>query len=565
MTLEPAELEYPAILGLYEKYNLPGRSEGACFLIWYLQNFYRLDELEAVDSVCDQPGDRGIDGIYVNDNDLTINVLQSRTLQRADATIGDGAIREFAGSLSQFRSQESIQNLCDTTGDAKVASLIRRLDLINKVKTHELNGVFVSNVEIDGNGQAVLDGLPNIQFVGRSQLLDTYVSDTRSIPTAAPVTFNIDGFTPTEYIVDANTRAVIVPVKGSELVGMPGVSDQSLFAFNVRGPLGKTKVNKDIIKSIKDESKHALFPLFHNGITVICGSLELTPTNLTIDDYYVVNGCQSLTSLYENRGSITDNLRLLTKYIQMDTASPLSEMVTQFSNNQNGVKARDFQSNNPIQIRLQNEFRENYVGQYVYEIKRGEVLGAGSRISNEMAGLNFLAFDLKEPWTTHRKYQVFEDKHSDLFARPVVTADRIVLCQVICEAIDDSIDSINNQLFGKYALTKFAIMYMVRLIMEQDDVGKLVLVNPSDFVRDEATRERFKEAIRTIISDVIVDINGEVNELGLDFDYRDKLRDLGWVEELSRKVIAFYLALIARHRVESFAEVWQRLCEAAEE
>jgi len=36
-----------------------------------------------------------------------------------------------------------------------------------------------------------------------------------------------------------------------------------------------------------------------------------------------------------------------------------------------------------------------------------------------------MAFDLKEPWGTHRKYQVFDEKHADLFARPEVTADRI--------------------------------------------------------------------------------------------------------------------------------------------
>jgi len=58
--------------------------------------------------------------------------------------------------------------------------------------------------------------------------------------------------------------------------------------------------------------------------------------------------------------NLTDNLRVLTKFIKASPASPLAEMITRFSNNQNGVKARDFKSNNHIQIRLQNEFRSIY-------------------------------------------------------------------------------------------------------------------------------------------------------------------------------------------------------------
>src|SRR5206468_2492466 len=127
------------------------------------------------------------------------------------------------------------------------------------------------------------------------------------------------------------------------------------------------------------------------------------------------------------------------KFIHMEPTSALAKQITDFSNNQNGVKARDFMANNPMQIRLQNEFHNVYGGQYSFEIKRGEAKGPGTVISNEYAGLLLMAFDLKEPWATHRKYQVFEDRHADLFGRPEVTADRIVLCHVIAEAIEEAL------------------------------------------------------------------------------------------------------------------------------
>ena len=95
-------LDYPALLGLFPQHLSPKRSESASFLIWYLENYYRLDTLEAVDSVCDQKGDKGVDGIFVNDNDSTITVFQAKISQSSNTTIGDASLREFAGTLKQF-------------------------------------------------------------------------------------------------------------------------------------------------------------------------------------------------------------------------------------------------------------------------------------------------------------------------------------------------------------------------------------------------------------------------------------------------------------------------------
>ena len=103
-------VDYPGLLKLFPEYINPKRSESASFLIWYLENYYRLDGLEAVDSVCDKRGDKGVDGLFVNDNDKTITVYQSRINQSSDTTIGDASLRAFAGTLSQFNDADSIQN-----------------------------------------------------------------------------------------------------------------------------------------------------------------------------------------------------------------------------------------------------------------------------------------------------------------------------------------------------------------------------------------------------------------------------------------------------------------------
>lgn len=551
-------LDYPDLLNLFSKYLDPRRTESASFLIWYLENYLRLDELEAVDCVCDKRGDKGVDGIYVNDNDMTINIFQCKISQKANSTVGDTSLKEFYGTLSQFKDHESVNNLIKSAGDSEIVRLISRLDIVNKLGTHDLRGVFISNIDIDSNGDSFLKKAPIISFVGKKELLDSYISNRRTPLTAPPTEFDISGFPISKYIVDTKTWAVIAPVRANELVNLKGIQDQSVFVFNVRGPLGRTQVNRDIVKSINNPATHKLFPLFHNGITIICEEIYETSDKITIKNYYVINGCQSLTSFYDYRFNITDDLRILTKFIKMDISSPLVEQVTRYSNNQNGVKARDFMSNNPIQIRLQNEFRQFYDGRYAFEIKRGESPGAGNIISNEDAGLYLLAFDLKEPWATHRKYMIFEEKHADIFARPEVSADRIVLSNTIIKAIEGSGNNINNKLFAKYTLTKYVILYVLRLILENDPAGKELLIKPEIFVRKLDDQSYFEECLTNIINDVIIDINAEVDEYGDDFDYRGKLRDSEWVKDLARKVVASFLKLVQRGRIESFTNAWNR-------
>jgi restriction endonuclease Mrr len=112
-------LDYPNILDQFKEHIDPERTESASFLIWYLENYYRLDNQEAIDAVCDQKGDKGVDGIYINESNGTIDIFQTKISQKEGRTIGDTSLKEFLGTLSQFNSKESIRNLLDTGGEAQ--------------------------------------------------------------------------------------------------------------------------------------------------------------------------------------------------------------------------------------------------------------------------------------------------------------------------------------------------------------------------------------------------------------------------------------------------------------
>jgi hypothetical protein len=246
----------------------------------------------------------------------------------------------------------------------------------------------------------------------------------------------------------------------------------------------------------------------------------------------------------------------LTKFIQLPPGSLLGETITKFSNTQNGVADRDFMSNNKKQIRLQNEFALQYAGEFVFEIKEGEQLPTGTKISNEFAGLYLMAFDLKEPWATHRRYQVFRDRHSDLFARPEVTADRIVLLKVIADCIKGSMNAMTNPLAAKYVVTQYFLMYVVRLIVEKDPIAVDLLVRPEKFVRASKDRANFQTCMSTVTDDLVTDLNIAIEDAGKDFDYRDKFRDLKWVKEKAAEFLGTRQKLVRRKTIQSLKESW---------
>ncbi|HEU0209184.1 MAG TPA: AIPR family protein [Candidatus Binatia bacterium] len=547
------DLTYPKLLDLFPEHLDPNRSESGSFLIWYLENYLRLDSVDAVDAICDQSGDKGIDGVYINEDSGTVEVYQSKISQKAGRTIGDTLLKEFAGTLKQFESAGTLHNLVKSAGKADVARLIERLDLIGKVGDYAIKGVFISNADLDSNGEAYLGSHDGIRFVGKTELTKTFISASRDARITKPALFDVSGHETSKYVVDKDHEAIIAPVKATELIKLDGIANQALFAFNVRGPLGRTQVNKDIAVSVRDRSRHKMFPLFHNGITIIAKDVTNKKGTITINDYYVVNGCQSLSELHKNAMSVTDELRILVKIIKMDASSPLSEMVTTFSNNQNGVKPRDFKSNNPIQIRLQNEIATEFGNEFYYEIKRGESSSGKTVITNENAGLHLLAFDLKRPWATHRKYQVFEDDYAEIFGRPVVKASRLVLCQLLANEVDSAITRLKNSLFAKYALTRYLMLFIVRLVLEEDDLGKKIIASPHDFVFDKRNRAALIAAISRVLDDVIIDLNAEVAQLGEDFDYRGRLRDEAWVKSLAHKVVGDHRKLVARDRILPFS------------
>ena len=524
------QLSYPDILQMFGTHAVKQRTESRQFLAWFLENYWRIEATEVEDSICDGSYDKGLDGIYVSEQLSQIDVFQARIV-KGEKTLGDSALHEFQGALAQFKDAKSVKNMAATTKNKELAGLLQEQEIAKKVEEgYVVRGVFITNAPRDQNAIDFLATNPAIILYDQIALKKSFVPIDKTDPIATEISFDVSGVPVMDYPIGKDLKMAIAPLAAQDLIKMEGIPNGELFAWNVRQWLKKTKVNKDIEKSIKSQAEHKYFPAFHNGLTILCKTLKTTKDKITISGYAVVNGCQSITGLYENKTSISSDLRLLTKLIQVSADTPLALKITDHTNNQNGTTHRDLQSNSPIQTRLQTEINNGSKGKFHYRIKRGEhpEWPAEEVIENELAARILLAFDLKEPWSCHQTYKLFDELHSRIFGRKEVDGDRIVTLYMVYLCVMGKLGSIDNQLFARYGLTRFLVLYLLREALETDQLGKDFCLNPSAFIKQSQGKSRLLECIDKVSQVVVQLVDGEVKRRDADkekeFDFKRELK-----------------------------------------
>ncbi len=132
------------------------RTESRQFLAWFLENYYRLEETEIEDCICDGVDDKGIDGVYVNEQLAQIDVFQSRMVTKKTA-LGDTGLREFYGSLNQMRLAKNVTLIGTTTKNKELAELIRDKEIAKKVaEGYKIRGVFLTNATRNNDASGYL-------------------------------------------------------------------------------------------------------------------------------------------------------------------------------------------------------------------------------------------------------------------------------------------------------------------------------------------------------------------------------------------------------------------------
>lgn len=180
-----------------------------------------------------------------------------------------------------------------------------------------------------------------------------------------------------QNIVDA--RYVYAPVVSLyRLYREAKEKNYPIFDKNIREYLGNKGVNKGIYQTLLDKNERKNFFYYNNGITIICDSMSKINTQannlfsayFTITNPQIVNGCQTVNSIYEALNNISiDQLEtefkdtfVMLKILEINrnnqTEDTLYQNIVKYNNSQNSIDEKTFIANTDIFIRLQKEFEK---------------------------------------------------------------------------------------------------------------------------------------------------------------------------------------------------------------
>ncbi|WP_243740569.1 AIPR family protein [Streptomyces sp. 8K308] len=170
-------------------------------------------------------------------------------------------------------------------------------------------------------------------------------------------------------------------VAASDIARWHAVHESGLYEENVRNSLGLTRINSGIKTTLLTEPEN--FWYFNNGITVLCDTIKPTwpgrrrpdePVDLLLEGMSVVNGAQTVTSIYEamrqNPESVEDADVTVRVFSLGAERAAYATRITETTNTQNDVSQRDFIALDTTQALIREEFRLSLGKTYVF--KRGE-------------------------------------------------------------------------------------------------------------------------------------------------------------------------------------------------
>lgn len=548
---------FEAILQDVARTKVAGQSDSKALLNWFLFNVFRLDDIDARDSICDKENDKGIDGVWADEDSEEIYLFQAKYTKLANKTLGDTDLKDFVGSASWFAKAESVEKLLKSTANSELKSLATRHMLVERIqKKWPLRLVFVTTRRCDTNAKEyIATHEENTEFGlevwDQDRLLGYQSLLNRTTRVAGSHTFHIGKQYFDHQQINGGIDSIVAAVGANDIAAMKGIADRTLFALNVRLPLGRTRVNKDLETAIRQTKRHPQFILFHNGVTVICRTMKIEGEMLTITDYSIVNGCQSAIAFYNNRKKVTDGLRVLAKFVEVGDDDALAKEITYSTNNQNGINLRDLRSNDRIQTALKSEFERLFGNEIKFLIKAGDE-ASGAAISNDRAGQIVMSLYLDEPYNAHQKYRLFGPDYERVFGRKT-TAAKIYLGYAIYKAIEDAASGIKDSFIRDYQLTRFILLGLLGGILRQEKVGAALLETPLTFLPKD--KQAVTHSIVAVVKLMIADFDFFVKEKQQNvdyYDYKSEFKSPSAYKAMALEIQKSYARAVARYPKDAF-------------
>ena len=142
---------------------------------------------------------------------------------------------------------------------------------------------------------------------------------------------------------------------------------RNIFYDNVRYHLGENPVNNEISKTLTNK-EYDFFSVLNNGVTIVAESISSSGNKFTINNYQIVNGCQTSHVLFNNKYlDGMDNTNIPLKLIGTNDENVKSK-ITIATNRQTEIKAEQLAALSEFQKNLEQYYKTiDGTGQLFYE------------------------------------------------------------------------------------------------------------------------------------------------------------------------------------------------------
>ncbi|MBT0366340.1 AIPR family protein [Morganella morganii subsp. morganii] len=465
--------------------------------------------------------DYGIDAIYINEEERTINLCNFKyresfkdnsSQKENDVVISVKFINALNNSnLSSFKS-EKYKKLAGEIIENLYSNDVWKMNLY--IVSNDNNEVNISSEHIK-NMQDIYDlevipvGLP-------------YISSMLSIrpkPINASLILDSNALMSYEEHKLNSNKSYIARLKSSDVVRITSNDSKlrddysledlsklskvdleySVLFDNVRGFVLKSKFNDNISKSLKETPEK--FFMYNNGITIISEFIDVEGVNgnkkqkIKLTDFQIINGGQTLRTIHNfnklDANNITDYLcdsELLVRIFHSKKENNSTNKIAEYTNSQNSISPRDLKSLSSEQIELEKFLKEYNI---IYSRKSGDIgysqvdiKDIKYKISMEKLGQILTAIKIGPDKSSNHKKLIFTKYYDDLFVNDFVIEHIPELISMYYDVIKEYEKNKNsNGLEQKY----YYIIYM-KWNNKDSDLSDLI-----DFLDDAINTYKVKE------------------------------------------------------------------------
>jgi hypothetical protein len=400
-------------------------NDGFRFVAWYVRRVLLQSPESTKMVVVDGANDKKIDALVIDDESRTIIIIQGKFFE--SGTIDSEPLQEILSAWVRIQNLQSLQTDGNDRLKERIETLRQALDdeyeivfelltigSLTEAAVKDLNA-FSDTLEKSKEFTATIK-------IINSDIIETQLSDAESKD--LPIinhSINLDSEKVMSFDIKG-TRSIVVVLPLIECLKFPGIVDQRLFRKNVRQSLGWNTVNKKIRDSIRGDRPQDFF-FYHNGITAICKKFTLSEDKKTLDckDLNVVNGCQSLTTIYKCSENVRkvqkDSGFILFRFYEIPQKD-LADNISINTNSQSVVKPRDLKSNERIILSIKRAYETMYTdGLFINQ--RGMDIPGGKSIEKVVDASDFakmvMAWHCQRPNISYNEKKLFDELYKNVF------------------------------------------------------------------------------------------------------------------------------------------------------